>query len=82
MYFKNISRVIKVSRRAKPGLSQGKLATALGYKDAQFISNVERGVCGLPIKKLIRAAELLSIDTIVITDAMIADYTSRFSEIR
>ena len=33
------------SKRMKVGLSQGDVATKLGYSSPQFISNFERGLC-------------------------------------
>lgn len=38
--------------RAEVGLSQADLAKKLGYASPQFISNIERGLCGVPIDKI------------------------------
>ena len=38
--------------RSKMGLSQRDVADKLGYTSPQFISNVERGLCSPPLKKL------------------------------
>lgn len=40
------------SKRMKVGLSQGDVATKLGYSSPQFISNFERGLCAPPLNKL------------------------------
>jgi transcriptional regulator with XRE-family HTH domain len=40
------------ARRTKSGLSQGDVATKLGYSSPQFISNFERGLCAPPLNKL------------------------------
>lgn len=40
------------SKRMKAGLSQGDVATKLGYSSPQFISNFERGLCAPPLNKL------------------------------
>lgn len=40
------------SKRIKAGLSQGDVATKLGYSSPQFISNFERGLCAPPLNKL------------------------------
>jgi transcriptional regulator with XRE-family HTH domain len=40
------------SKRVKSGLSQGDVATKLGYSSPQFISNFERGLCAPPLNKL------------------------------
>lgn len=38
-------------KRTKNQVSQSELSTDLGFKCGQFISNVERGLCGLPLDK-------------------------------
>lgn len=43
-------RVVKAAR-LKAKLSQGKLARALGWTTSQYVSNVERGLCGFPARK-------------------------------
>ncbi len=50
--FDEIGDYIKL-HRSKAGLSQLSLATFLGYDSGQFISNCERGLCTLPLKKFI-----------------------------
>lgn len=40
------------AKRTKAGLSQGDVATKLGYSSPQFISNFERGLCAPPLNKL------------------------------
>ena len=40
------------AHRIKSGLSQGDVATKLGYSSPQFISNFERGLCAPPLNKL------------------------------
>lgn len=40
------------SKRVKAGLSQGDVATKLGYSSPQFISNFERGLCAPPLNKM------------------------------
>lgn len=39
-------------KRVESGYSQNDVAGILGYKSAQFISNIERGVCSPPMKAL------------------------------
>ena len=34
--------------RNRAGLTQSEVANKLGWDNGQFISNIERGVCGLP----------------------------------
>ena len=37
--------------RLKVGLSQNELAKKLGYKNGQFISNVERDIAAFPVER-------------------------------
>ena len=47
--FKNIAELIKTKRLQHPkGYSQSELSHLLGYKNGQFISNVERALCNIP----------------------------------
>jgi ribosome-binding protein aMBF1 (putative translation factor) len=41
--FKNIGKLVKAAREVK-GLSQTQLSKELGYKNGQFVSNIERGI--------------------------------------
>lgn len=74
--FNNIATLIRVERRAV-GLSQVALSHALGYKNGQLVSNIERGLCSLPLKNIRKAAKVLCMDPEKIKDAMVADYGSR-----
>jgi transcriptional regulator with XRE-family HTH domain len=56
----SLAKVIR-NRRRELGISQDKLASFLGY-DGQFISNIERGVCGMPRKKLKKLCRVLFLD--------------------
>lgn len=48
--------------RIKSRLSQADVSSALGYKSAQFISNVENGKCGPALSKLRHWCELIDAD--------------------
>ena len=50
------------SKRMKVGLSQGDVATKLGYSSPQFISNFERGLCAPPLEKLKVLVSLYSLN--------------------
>jgi hypothetical protein len=50
------------------------LARQLGYKNEQFISNVERGKCNLPPSKIKQFSQLTGVKTQIIVDTMIADF--------
>ncbi len=49
--FKNIAKLIRTKRLQHPkAYSQSELSHLLGYKNGQFISNVERALCNIPLK--------------------------------
>ena len=56
-----IGDVIREARLAK-GLSQGDLAALLGYGTSQFISDWERGVAAIPMRRLTEIALHLDIN--------------------
>ena len=71
--FENIAKVVRKCRK-EAKLSQEKLSKSLGYKNGQFISNLERGKCGLPANKINITSELLNIDSMRIVDALVLDH--------
>lgn len=76
-----IGRLIKESREiSNPTVSQSKLSSELGYRNGQFISNVERGICSIPLDKIGKVAEVLSVDVDVIKDALVEDYKSKIDD--
>lgn len=58
---KKLSKLIRQKRKKKK-MSQRDLALALGYPNAQIVSNIERGICSLPIKRFKQTSEILSVD--------------------
>lgn len=78
--FNNIAKTIKVARD-NAELSQNEFSHAMGYKNGQFTSNIERGLCSLPLKKINDVAEILDIDASEIKQAMINDYIETLSMI-
>ena len=50
-------------KRIKAGLSQGAVATKLGYSSPQFISNFERGLCAPPLNKLKTIIDLYDLNS-------------------
>lgn len=73
--FKHIATLIRVKRMSHPSvLSQTDLSTLLGYKNGQFISNVERGLCNVPLKMMSRIAEILNIPEEEIKTAILKDH--------
>lgn len=60
--FQNIAKLIRTKRLSHAkGYSQSELSNILGYKNGQFISNVERALCNIPLKMLKRVADVLDI---------------------
>ncbi|EQC46420.1 DNA-binding helix-turn-helix protein [Bacteriovorax sp. BSW11_IV] len=72
--FENIAKLIRTKRINHPkGYSQSELSHLLGYKNGQFISNVERALCNIPLKMLTRVSEVLDIDPIELKSAILKD---------
>ncbi len=73
--FKNIANLIKSKRLQHPkAYSQSELSHLLGYKNGQFISNVERALCNIPLKMLTRVSEVLDIDSNELKEAILRDH--------
>lgn len=71
--WQNIAKVIR-TYRTKNKLSQDKLSYLLGYKHGQMISNVERGLAGLPNHNIPKVVTILDIPEEIIVSAMVSDY--------
>jgi len=72
--FKNIAQLIRTKRMNHPkGYSQSELSHLLGYKNGQFISNVERALCNIPLKMLKRVSEVLDIPADDLKAAILKD---------
>lgn len=71
--FSNISKLIKHHRK-KQRLSQTQLAEAMGDYHYQYVSNIERARCSVPVKSLDAVAHCLRIDKEIIITAMVEDY--------
>ncbi|OFZ22482.1 MAG: hypothetical protein A2202_06760 [Bdellovibrionales bacterium RIFOXYA1_FULL_36_14] len=72
--FENIAKLIKDKRLGHPkGYSQSELSNLLGYKNGQFISNVERALCNVPLKMLRRVTEVLDIPASDLKKAILDD---------
>ena len=73
--FENIARLIRSKRQEHPKhYSQSELSQLLGYKNGQFISNVERALCNVPLKMLGRMMEVLSIGPEELKRAILEDH--------
>jgi transcriptional regulator with XRE-family HTH domain len=74
-HFQNIAKLIRKKRIAHPkGYSQSDLSNILGYKNGQFISNVERSLCNIPLKMLKKISEILSIPSDELKIAILKDH--------
>jgi hypothetical protein len=70
-----VGKLIKSHREAHfKNYSQADLSFLLGYKNGQFISNIERAKCSLPVKEMVLVSELLNIDLEVFKNAYIKDF--------
>lgn len=72
--FDHIAKLIRTKRLEHPlAYSQSQLSLALGYKNGQFISNVERGLCNIPLKILPKICEVLNIHPQELKEAILRD---------
>ena len=72
--FENIAKLIRTKRLSHPsGYSQSELSSILGYKNGQFISNVERALCNVPLKMLSKVGVVLNIEPQEIKNAILLD---------
>ena len=73
--FDHIAKLVRSKRTSHPkGYSQSELSQLLGYKNGQFISNVERALCNIPLKMLSRVCTILDISQDEMKDALLKDY--------
>tara|TARA_B100000029_G_C17068710_1_gene776020 strand:- start:76 stop:450 length:375 start_codon:yes stop_codon:yes gene_type:complete len=73
--FESIAKLIRTKRLNHPkGYSQSELSNLLGYKNGQFISNVERALCNIPLKMLGRVSEVLDIPSEDLKRAILEDH--------
>jgi transcriptional regulator with XRE-family HTH domain len=77
----HVATLIK-SKRLEKKFSQQDLSAKLGFtnKQGQFISNIERGLCNLPVQRAKILCELLDIDQETIKSAMILDFTRNVNQ--
>lgn len=70
--YKAVASLAKKAREAK-GYSQAELAELLEYKNAQMVSNIERGLCHYPQKILPRLRAVLGITDQELRNAYLDD---------
>lgn len=71
--FPHIAKLVRDSR-LNTVLSQEGLSGLLGYKNGQFISNVERELCSIPTKRIGKLCEELKIERKTVIEAKKADF--------
>jgi len=78
MYMNNkiLAKFIK-KKRIELCLSQKELATMLGFKSAQFISNLERGVSSIPVNKIKDFSKALQINQNDLTQIISSSYKNK-----
>lgn len=67
--------------REKSGLTQKELSVAIGYTSAQIISNVERGLAGPPLLKVVSWCEKVSANPKKVKLLMIKRYKKQLEEV-
>jgi transcriptional regulator with XRE-family HTH domain len=73
--FDHIAKLIREKRTGHvKAYSQSELSHLLGYKNGQFISNVERALCNIPLKMLTKVSEVLDIPAQDLKDAILKDH--------
>ena len=73
--FNHVANLLKSKRLTHhKRYSQSELSKLLGYKNGQFISNIERGLCNIPLKNLKHLSEILDINQSELKQAMLADF--------
>lgn len=66
--------------RTKKGITQTDLSRALGYgSKGQSVSNMERGVAGIPKRKIALLAKSLGVPKAKIVTAIVKQQTARLS---
>lgn len=74
---KTWNHIAKLVREARLGMSpipsQSAVGRILGYKNGQFLSNVERALCGIPLDQITMLCDELNIDPVAAKEAMMKD---------
>lgn len=70
----HIGTLLKSKRIAK-NVTQKELSDLCGYKNAQYISNMERGKCSVNLKALKKCMKKLDIKSEAVHGALVLDYS-------
>jgi transcriptional regulator with XRE-family HTH domain len=71
-----IGALIRQARKEK-GLSQLDISKKLGLGSAQYISNIERGLCGLDAKHFKKVGKLLNLEVEDMIESEVHRYRSK-----
>lgn len=77
--FSNLGALARHARLANTNLSQSQVSYDLGYKNGQFISNVERGLCNIPLKAVFAFSVIVKCSVSDIKCAMLRDFEETFT---
>ena len=73
--FNHVAKLLKKYRQSHPKkYSQAELSKLLGYKNGQFISNIERGLCSIPLKNLNQVVIILGVPKQELYNAVMQDF--------
>lgn len=61
-------------KRKKKGLAQDDVGRVLGFGNGQYISNIEREECQLPVKHFKEIAKLYGVDLMLLIQMAVKDY--------
>jgi len=75
----NVGKVLK-QIRVDSKITQVKLAKKLGYTNGQYISNVERGLCPMSLKKLKRICDILKVPKDQVASALLKDFSEKIAK--
>lgn len=75
-YFRETAKIVKINR-VKKEMSQKNLAQAVGFRNGQFVSNIERGLCAVPLKKIVAMSKLLDIHPVDLGNAIVTDFSNK-----
>lgn len=74
--FDNIANLVRLARlNHVDRYSQTELSHLLGYRNGQFVSNIERGVCGVPLRMYKKIQNILNIPYVRMKEASIKDFS-------
>lgn len=73
-----LHKALKAARE-KAGVTQDGMAKEMGYKSAQIVSNWERGVCDLPLKKARKFCKIVNMELGALKKLILTDYEASIS---